>query len=199
MKLFKAVLIGPIIVILMLTGVAGAQSSYEGADLEDGIFFVPDTPTGGEDVNIAIADLAPGAEVTVALLDSNNQDVDGLEVAGIIAFRADANGSLNADFTLPPNLPDGSYSVVVNSTRSDGRPFEALWSFVVDSSAAPAAGADGATNGSATASAQDGDLAFTGANSRVTAVGGGVLVLLGLGLVVVAATASSRRRDGVVA
>ena len=191
MKFIRAVLIGPLLAITLLSGVAGAQS-YEGATLEDGIFFVPDNPTGGEEVNVAIAGLAPNAEVIVELQDSNNQGVDGLvAVQSAIAFRADINGNVNLDFMLPENLPVGAYTVLVRSTRLDGSPFETNWDFIVGSQSDSTA-----TGNTASPNQQTGDLAFTGTSSRVTAVGGGILVLLGLGLVVVATT--SRRQDGVV-
>lgn len=191
MKFIRAVLIGPLLAITLLSGVAGAQS-YEGATLEDGIFFVPDNPTGGEEVNVAIAGLAPNAEVIVELQDSNNQGVDGLvAVQSAIAFRADINGNVNVDFMLPENLPVGAYTVLVRSTRLDGSPFETNWDFIVGSQSDSTA-----TGNTASPNQQTGDLAFTGTSSRVTAVGGGILVLLGLGLVVVATT--SRRQDGVV-
>lgn len=191
MKFIRAVLIGPLLAITLLSGVAGAQS-YEGATLEDGIFFVPDNPTGGEEVNVAIAGLAPNAEVIVELQDSNNQGVDGLvAVQSAIAFRADINGNVNVDFMLPENLPVGAYTVLVRSTRLDGSPFETTWDFIVGSQSGSTA-----TGNTASPNQQTGGLALTGASSRVTAVGGGILVLLGLGLVVVATT--SRRQDGVV-
>ena len=183
MKFIRAVLIGPLLAITLLSGVAGAQS-YEGATLEDGIFFVPDNPTGGEEVNVAIAGLAPNAEVIVELQDSNNQGVDGLvAVQSAIAFRADINGNVNVDFMLPENLPVGAYTVLVRSTRLDGSPFETNWDFIVGSQSDSTA-----TGNTASPNQQTGDLAFTGTSSRVTAVGGGILVLLGLGLVVVATT-----------
>ncbi len=200
MKYLLAVLAGPILIISLLTGVAGAQS-YEGTTAEDGIFFVPDTPTGGENVNLQIAGLAPNAEVIVVLNDSNNDAVDGLtaEVASAIALRADANGDININFALPSDLAPGAYALTSTSTRADGSPFEATWDFVV--ATASAGDTTGATDGSTAAatgnsSSQTGDaLALTGASSRATAFGGGVLVMLGLGLVVIAAT--SRRRDSV--
>ncbi len=201
MKHIKAALISCVLLTTVLSGVAGAQSSYEGTTLEDGIFFVPDNPTGGENVNLAVAGLEPNATVTVILVDPNNSAVDGLdaEVASAIGLQADATGAININFTLPENLAPGTYSLVANSTRADGSPFQATWDFIIVAQAAAggspdAAGATAAPAATTTDQAA-GNLALTGASSRVTAVGGGILVVLGLGLVVVAAT--SRRRDAV--
>lgn len=200
MKYIRAVLIGPILALALLSGVAGAQS-YEGATLEDGIFFVPDNPTGGEEVNLAIAGLEPLVEVRVTLFDENNDEVDGLiAVAGTIAFRADANGEINVNFRLPEDLPDRAYTVLATSIRADGSTFETSWSFIIGPDANAGSQVTTDTGSSTTSGAADssngGALALTGASSRMTAVGGGILVLLGLGLV--ATAVASRRSDGVV-
>lgn len=173
-----------VLLALIPSASAGAQT-YEGTDLEDGIFFVPDAPAAGDDVNFAVTGLLPGSDLTFTLLDASSSEVDGLEVAGAIVLPVGPSGSFNGDIALPASLIEGaSYTLSVSGTRADLTPFETDWSFVA----------------SAAASQSDSDsdsLAFTGNESSSRAFSGVLLVVLGLGLVAV--SASRRRNDSVSA
>ncbi len=170
-----------VLAVLLPGGAAGAQT-YEGTDLEDGIFFVPDNPSAGDEVNFAATGLLPNSELTITLLDSNSDAVAGISVAGAIVVPVGPSGAFNDDIRLPPSLPAGAYTIEITGTRADLSPFETQWSFVVNESSTASAPADG-------------QLAFTGNESSSRAYSGVLLVVLGLGLV---AVSTSRRRNDAV-
>ncbi len=183
-QIMAATIVG--LVVMLLGSTAGAQT-YEGTDLESGIFFVPDIPQAGDVVNFAVTGLQPGSDLTFTLVDSNSVEVDGLEVAGAVVLPVSGTGSFNDDIALPDNLPNGTYVLQVTGTNADTSDFYTEWSFVINAALAQ--------DNSDTGDTQPASLALTGNDSGSLAFSGLLLVVLGVGIVTVAAV---RRRSSTV-
>jgi hypothetical protein len=183
MKLIKVAGFALALLLLALPGTAAAQT-YEGTDLDDGIFYVPATPSDGENVNFSVSGLKPNSDLTVNLVDANGNDVDSLQVAGATAFRVGSSGSANINVTLPSGLGNATYSLEVEGVRADDSRFSTSWSFVAG---VGTIGPDGAVNDPGANA-----LAFTGSSSGSRILSGVLLVVVGLGLVAIATT---RRRE----
>ena len=156
---------------LLSTAPAGAQ--YQGDSPETGILEVPTTVGDSSTVTFTHTGLEPNSVVTFVLESSDGETVDGIEVAGAVVVRADANGSYSGDITLPPGLADGIYNLDVSGTNADGSPYDRTFAINIGSGAVTDTGASA--------------LALTGVDSRRTAFNGVLIVAVGVMLVAFAA------------
>lgn len=156
---------------LVTTAPAGAQ--YEGDTPESGVLTVPANPGPESPINFVHKGLKANSEITFTLETSSGESVAGLQVAGAVVVRADAQGNYDGDITLPANLADGVYTLTVAGTYADDSPYNQTYSISV-------------SDGAAT-QAQSTSLALTGVDSRRAAFNGVLIVAMGLALVAFAA------------
>lgn len=183
MKKYLALLM--LLSIFLLPSTASAQT-YEGTDLEDGIFYVPADPGPNSVINFAATGLMPNSDVSFILLDADQNEVDGLAVAGAVVLRADAGGNFNGDLRLPSNVEAGTLTLRIEATRADDSPLVAELAVVITEDAvANPGGTD----------VQPSDLAYTGSDSSTMIFGGFLLVVAGIALVVVATQRHTRAND----
>lgn len=163
---------------LLSTAPAGAQ--YEGDSPETGVLEVPTSVGPDSTVTFTHTGLEPNSEVTFVLESSSGETVDGLEVAGAVVVRADANGTYTGDITLPPGLADGVYTLEVSGTNADGSAYNRTFSISIG---------DGAVTETAA-----GALALTGVDSRRVAFNG--VLIIGVGVLLVGFAARKRSPEG---
>ena len=163
---------------LLSTAPAGAQ--YEGDSPGTGILEVPATVGANSVVTFTHTGLEPNSEVTFVLESSDGDVVDGLEVAGAVVVRADANGNYSGDITLPDGLADGVYNLEVSGTNANGSAYNRSFAISIGDGSVTETGASA--------------LALTGVDSRRTAFNG--MLIIGVGVVLVGFAARKRSPEG---
>lgn len=161
-----------------------AQDSYGGSD---GLVIESDDggAVPGSTIRIVQTGFDPDTEVLIRIVDNNGNVIDGVEVLGAIAVRADAQGTVDVELRLPEGTAAGVYDILLSGTVG-GEAAESIGQIQVLAAANTTVTPDAGTTANTTSQA-DAALALTGSESRIRAIGGVLLVALGLGLVVVAA------------
>ena len=161
-----------------------AQDSYGGSD---GLVIESDDggAVPGSTIRIVQTGFDPDTEVLIRIVDNNGNVIDGVEVLGAIAVRADAQGTVDVELRLPEGTAAGVYDILLSGTVG-GEAVESIGQIQVLAAANTTVTPDAGTTANTTSQA-DAALALTGSESRIRAIGGVLLVALGLGLVVVAA------------
>ena len=165
---------------LVSTAPAGAQ--YEGDSPETGVLTVPANAGPDTPITFTHTGLKPNSEVTFVLESSEGVAVPGLEVAGAVVVRTDANGRYSGDVTFPEGIADGVYSLSISGTNADDTPFNKTYAVSV--------------NGGAVSEASNSALALTGSDSRRSAFNGILIIAVGLALVAFAARTRSTEMVG---
>ena len=164
-----------------------AQDSYGGSD---GLVIESDDggAVPGSTIRIVQTGFDPDTEVLIRIVDNNGNVINGVEVLGAIAVRADAQGTVDVELRLPEGTAAGVYDILLSGTVG-GEAAESIGQIQVLAAANTTVTPDAGTtaNTTNTTGQADAALAFTGSESRIRAIGGVLLVALGLGLVVVAA------------
>lgn len=170
----------------LLSPAALAAQTYEGTSLPDGIFYLPEDPGPGSVINFSISELLPDSEIRFILIDGNQNEIDGLEVAGAVVLRTDAAGNFNGGLRLPSNLVAGTVILRVEATRADLSEYSSELAIVINGSAVSSPGGT---------DTQPESLAFTGTEPRTRVFGAVLLVGIGTALILVASKRRPKTAD----
>ena len=162
----------------LATTVAPAGAQYEGDSPETGVLTIT---ADAEILNYVHTGLLPNSELTFELQNADGQVQAGLEVAGAVVVRADANGNYDGSITIPDGLPNGVYTLVVSGTLADTSAFSR--DYVIN------------VNNGAAAAVTSPALALTGSSSSRNALNGVLIIAVGAALVTFAAR--SRKSEAV--
>ena len=97
-----------------------AQDSYGGSD---GLVIESDDggAVPGSTVRIVQTGFDPDTEVLIRIVDNNGNVINGVEVLGAIAVRADAQGTVDVELRLPEGTAAGVYDILLSGTAA-GKP-----------------------------------------------------------------------------